>query len=264
MFSSRCHLKRHEKKHEIPKPHVCDICNLSFSKKSKLFAHINVIHNGALYPNLCERCGKSFKTPSKLKYHVEAVHMKIFTCGIDGCFMTFETKGELKKHNEENHEIKEEGWKCEFPGCESVLKSRRNLREHFFFMHKMSKEERDEKFRCDICGKGLSSYSALNSHKKTLHLKIKEFECEKCKKPFSTKATLQRHKLKIPECDKKITERISEGEKEKQTKIVSGGNNSCLDIISGINYLQRKIPCTTCPARFYRIYDLQRHMKAEH
>lgn len=82
------------------------------------------------------------------------------------------------------------------------------------FDHHMYKHTLEVPYRCDTCGRSLSSPEALEKHKKRHQVgrEIRKFICRQCKSSFRTKDTLRSHvathtthaDVQCPQCDKKF------------------------------------------------------------
>ena len=83
--------------HKRKKPHICPICESSFSQKSNMKTHIASAH---------EMYESRFSAKSNLRNHIEVVHegKKSHICSI--CESSFSTKPYLKRHILSVHEDK--------------------------------------------------------------------------------------------------------------------------------------------------------------
>jgi KRAB domain-containing zinc finger protein len=94
-FSRKSYLVRHIRVHSGDKPFTCDQCNKSFSQSSSLQCHIR-LHTGDK-PYQCEHCMKSFTKKCNLMDHIR-VHTgdKPYKC--DQCNKSFSQSSSLRYH----------------------------------------------------------------------------------------------------------------------------------------------------------------------
>src|ERR1043165_8029851 len=69
------HLQTHMLRHGNIKPHICTVCNRSFTQASHVKRHMAV--HMERRPHVCEQCGRSFAYPSELKAHVERHKVRV-------------------------------------------------------------------------------------------------------------------------------------------------------------------------------------------
>ena len=85
---------------------TCQYCDKSFSSKSYVESHQNIVHF-KLNPYSCHDCGASFLKKSLLKSHIKNTHVnnrdqKCYNC--DSCKIYFIQEKYLKQHVSETHE----------------------------------------------------------------------------------------------------------------------------------------------------------------
>lgn len=131
---------------------------------------------------VCEICTKTLADRATLKLHIR-VHLGIGLLKCDLCPKSFAKKSFLQFHMK-SHEARD--FPC--PKCDSVLNSRRALRDHTADIHKEAKTERT--FMCEICSKVFNRINTLNQHRLT-HSDEKRFKCEICQQKLRTKGSLQ-------------------------------------------------------------------------
>ena len=70
-FSRKQQLKNHLLTHSSERPHMCEICSLTFKSVVGLNRHMKR-HNGSVVKNVeCNECGKKFYTPYNLNEHMK-------------------------------------------------------------------------------------------------------------------------------------------------------------------------------------------------
>lgn len=180
--------KRH-KKNELSKTrsgkkksHMCEICYITFDRKSKLTSHMFKHSNSR--PHKCTICSKGFKTGAYLSRHME-IHdepAQLHACTL--CDFQARTKPYLKIHYIRKH-TEDYNYSCE--QCGKMFKVQSDYTTHM-------KDHDTESCVCDICGTSYPSKSSLYFHKHYKHkTKVKEFECEICRKRFKTQKNLDSH-----------------------------------------------------------------------
>jgi len=155
ILSSRYHLKRHLKTHEInlERPFRCGQCSKTFTEKPSLKRH-EIIHTGER-PFQCDQCPKAFSDKRTLQKH-QILHtgLRAFLC--TQCPKTFSEDGGLKRH----------------------------LKTH----------SGEKPFLCSHCPKAFSQNSNLTIHLRS-HTGEKAFSCHLCPEEFSYNNVLKKHLL---------------------------------------------------------------------
>ena len=132
---------------------------------------------------------------------------------------------------------------------------------------RVSGGEAGRDFDCEDeqCGKRFKSKYAMKTHLRTAHLALKPFVCPECDISYAHKANLTKHLTThhAPEVDTKPT--VDEGD---------------VDRLTGATYAEREYRRYGCPVafmavkmepgldgcdeRFWRVYDVRRHLKGVH
>ncbi|CAO3633250.1 unnamed protein product [Mucor hiemalis] len=181
-FSTRQHLQRHEKIRNSPTI-FCDYpgCSAEFTKRFQLRWHRATHEKGT---HECKQCTSVFDSLPALEKHIDRVHENpvIYNCGLCDnkftkwtklrehtlkdhpiqctvCDKTYTRKGNLRQHIKEKH-MGQETIKCDWPGCDSTLQTKRSYKTHVALVH-----EQDIRYKCDLCEKGFPYESMLERHK---------------------------------------------------------------------------------------------------
>lgn len=209
-------LKRHEATHKGTAQFPCpEGCGRSFAQKQDLEKHVKADHEGLRF--ICEQegCGRQFKYESSLKAHIKSDHQGIKdhvceTCGEkfsskshltrhasthgekipcpEGCGSEFARADYLQQHIDADHHGNY--FHCEEVGCDRKYKARNGLVQHMKDNH----EGEGEIFRCNQCGKELSTALCLTHHEKYIHGEL-SFPCKQpgCNCVFNRPYDLQKH-----------------------------------------------------------------------
>lgn len=260
-FALKHHLTRHEKLHTNPKPFECTwlLCGKSFTKHEQLRLHICLEHTGeALYR--CEQCdGMEFKTKSEFKKHEKTVHgSRVYVCGVEGCGQSFNKWSLVVTHRKSEHPKKPTNPTaglgniliCEECG-KGPFKSEASFRQHGR-IH-LAPFTAPIKHTCPQCEKNFSSRSSLKAHVKAVHSTQLPFVCDDCGKAYGYKKLLKRHIEKIHMAA------------EVEVATPETLNVSC-GADEEIFFKERSLTCPVkeCRRRFFRQYDLDRHIQSIH
>ena len=78
-------------------------------------------------------------------------------------------------------------WRCTYPGCGILLKSKSTYREH------MNRHCGKYLYYCPYCEKGLSRSNDVLRHMKNKHTGVYTYHCNKCHQDFSKLTDLTYH-----------------------------------------------------------------------
>jgi len=236
-------------------------CGREFKSLLGLNMHDQTIHKEQGFKCEEEGCGRWFMTRKRLEDHGRGQHGQAkLRCPEENCQGSFTTKGYLKVHLKKIHSkglVKVEEnpgarlLKCREPGCEIMLRNRRQLEDHERAQHGV------EKLKCKVedCGKEYSSQMGYSLHVKHGHNKIR-CDVEGCGKKFFTGQLLQAHhmsrhgqaKLKCPEegCLREFTQKPN---LRTHIKVV---------------HKMEQFGCDNCSSKFNTKRQLQDHGREEH
>lgn len=164
--------------------------------------------------NDCKDCGESFTDKKEYLKHAKSAHKKnakkkkkngadaAKSCPI--CGINLYNSQALRNHISRIHEEKEMKFKCEL--CDKSYFSKSELKQHGAVHCK------DKNFTCGECGKNFAAKHHLVRHSKT-HFGLKPFECDICHKQLADKtgfiAHVRNHRGERPFactfCDKTYT-----------------------------------------------------------
>ena len=207
-FSQKSHLKRHNQivncnnkiqvKHEILRDNKCGMCGKVLSKQIKLKKHMEISHD-----NKCDHCEKAFPFLGMLKTHIWTVHEghKEKTCNL--CDKSLSKQIKLKKHMEISHDNK-----CDH--CEKAFPFLGMLKTHIWTVHEGHKEK-----TCNLCGKSLSKQIKLEKHLEISH----GHKCGNCKKAFPIAQMLKTHIWTVHEGNEEKTCNLCGKSLSKQIKL---------------------------------------------
>ncbi len=144
----------------------CDLCDESFSCKSRLLFHMSKAH-GQKHPYKCDKCEKVYTTRECVNNHL------------------------LKFHPNQSTKIR---WLCE--NCDRNCSSRNN-----FLYHMSQRHGRVVPFKCDKCELAFKTTHSFYGHMKQRHYQNRPFSipclkrklCNECDKTFVTDSDFMKH-----------------------------------------------------------------------
>ncbi|XP_069192463.1 PR domain zinc finger protein 15-like isoform X2 [Procambarus clarkii] len=162
-------------------PHGCQICSKHFHKAQYLLRHLRK-HTGDF---TCQFCLKVFARKEGLQKHTcpKGSHQKSLKCSV--CARIF-----LNPDLLEQHYLKHKGnRKC--TRCSRTFSNITSLERH---VKTCPSVEISTFFKCNICGKDMTSERVLERHMRS---HSRQYECEVCSKPYSNSTSLAQH---VPLC----------------------------------------------------------------
>lgn len=187
-FTQRSKLVAHTLSHTGEKPFACLICDKAYTSRSKLNAH-NRLHTQTNV-HRCNICDKSFPYPSYLTEHLKTHEKtkyinvsKEYACTL--CSKRFRLLKNLKIHLR-LHTGK--GLvRCEI--CHKAFGQKYNLKVHLRTHGVIGKF-----LKCSYCGKSFTARGNYVEHLR-IHTRVKPFKCRICNKSFSQSGHLKTHEL---------------------------------------------------------------------
>ena len=213
-YADRYSLRYHLRTHGIGRQIRCEYCNKSFSKPSRLEAHVKSNHqNIRNYP--CSVCEKAFKTQVHLENHFrQHSGEKPFSCAV--CGDSFRHKASLVTHQRSHEGLRP--YCCEV--CGKTFREPSTLKAH------KRVHTGDKPYKCLTCGKTFTQRAGLNYHKHS-HTGIKPYKCTFCKFTTAKSSSLFNHYKNIHQMSESQMPPIIKSQEYEQHK--SGNKNVSLE-----------------------------------
>lgn len=266
------------------KPSYCSICDEEMDNETTLNAHLTSYHSWKLKCEHCKKvfgdeieflkhcedhtiqqmrsknrrsrftcptCNAKFPTAALLDQHSN-LHSgsKPFSC--DQCDRSYPLKLSLAKHKAIKHNpnykppVRMPSKQCE--ECGKQFAYTHSLKTH------MKTHSGEKSFKCNHCGRRLTTRQTLFEHVNAIHMGIKPFSCEVCSKSFVTEKILRLHK------------KIHSESKPHVCSMCGKGFAQSTAMLFHMRYHlgHKPFSCTHCHKKFVSSSLMKRHVRLSH
>nr|XP_046259316.1 zinc finger protein 142 isoform X2 [Scatophagus argus]XP_046259317.1 zinc finger protein 142 isoform X2 [Scatophagus argus] len=176
----RCMAQHVALKHKGARPHRCQYCPFSTTRRYRLEEHES-LHTG-IGRHSCNMCDKTFGAAAKLRQHKMRIHDKQPAHSCSLCDFGGYTLDDVRRHNLRCH-TGDLDHACTH--CDAQFSSEVALRNHCKRVHQLQ-----VRFSCKQCDYTCSNEVTLKTHQENKHPQVK---CPTCQESFKTKEILAVH-----------------------------------------------------------------------
>ncbi|KAI8097026.1 uncharacterized protein BX664DRAFT_292299 [Halteromyces radiatus] len=268
-FNLKHHLQRHKEKiHQVPLSFRCQWpdCTAAYAKKYQLRRHMCIHTNKKPHPCNHPGCEASFDYKSRLQYHQDTVHSAIqrYICTEPGCNMKFTKWSQLQTHVNTGHPVE-----CDV--CHKQFGRQALLNRHIKGTHMLKEEVHCE---WEGCTRVFRSLKSLKRHINVNHAPLPRFKCmaEECGQIFHYRCDLVKHskshkKKKMLDIENNKNESTTLMDDPVAEPIKNNKQRTLTELLTGYKYDDNKrkyvCPFEDCNHKFFRQYDLERHIQSK-
>lgn len=254
---------------------TCFYCTNKFFDFDELKTHTLAEH-----PKCDVKCEsmKNYKKESNIKLKIDISELSCKLCPQPMTDFDAFLQHLITNHNEKVNKSLKDGFdpfriikdKILCPICSEEFRYLPILVKHINMKHS------NNKFMCNVCGRGFSTRSRLSGHLIYSHSETKE--CEICSEKFRNQEGLTRHKAKIHgkyyiKCPQCLEMFPSQYQKERHLLVVHNTGHQCnycgklftrnafmKDHIRRFHFKEKNVECSICFERFFSTQRLKVHM----